>query len=189
MSWRAGVLDGTSSPPAAFDAADPAGSAVAAVNRGNMAAGLGIVAAAVVALATAACTGPATVASRLDYPVTIRALAPEYPKRTTIRRLPDDADREGFIDTYRMSRAEHRQVFLALPGPGWWLVTPRAQPTGGYRLRIRIGGRTAHACLEPPRGPVSQAFARPAYFVALPRHVEHIDWQDECTASDASLEP
>ena len=39
VSGRAVVLDGTSSPPAATDAADAGGPASATVNRGNMAAG------------------------------------------------------------------------------------------------------------------------------------------------------
>ena len=140
------------------------------------------------AIVVASCMSTIVAASQLEYPITIRALAPEFPKQISIQRLPDDADKEALIHTYRLFRPEHQQVFLALRTPSWWLITPRAQPTGGYRLRVRIDGRTAHACLDPPRGPATQAFATPAYFVALPRHVGRVAWQDACAPPGVSCE-
>ena len=131
---------------------------------------------------------PVVVACELEYPVTIRARAPEFPDQASIQRLPDDADKAALIDTYHLFRPEHQEVFHALRSPIWWIITPRAQRTGGYRLRIRLDGASAHACLAPPRGPVTQAFATPAYFVALPRHVERIDWEDICAPPDGSAE-
>ena len=135
---------------------------------------------ALLCLAAASCLIPTAALGDVRYPVTIRAQAPHFPEQASIRRLPDDANREQLIETYRMFRPEHRQVFLSLRIPSWWLITPRAQPTGGYRLRVDFDGETASACLDPPRGPVTMAFATPTYFVALPRHVEHIDWQHIC---------
>ena len=136
-------------------------------------------------LAAASCLSPVAAASPVEYPVTIRAQAPNFPEKVSIRRLPDDADRKQLIDTHRMFRPEHRQIFLTLRTPSWWLITPRAQRTGGYRLRVRLDAETASACLDPPRGLVTLAFATPSYFVALPRQVKRIDWQDICAPRSA----
>ena len=140
----------------------------------------------VLSLAAASCPGAGAVASQLEYPIAIRALAPAFPERTSIERLPDDADKERLIDAHRLFRAEHQEIFRALRTPSWWLITPRAQPTGGYRLRVRFSGQTARACLEPPQGPVTLAFETPSYFVALPRRIERVDWRDTCAPSEMS---
>ena len=142
--------------------------------------------AAALLLAAASCPSPVAAESQGEYPVTIPAQAPHFPERVSIRRLPDDADRKQLIDTHRMVRPEHRRIFLALRTPSWWLVTPPAQRTGGYRLRVRVDAETASACLDPPRGLVTLAFATPSYFVALPRQVKRIDWQDICAPACAA---
>jgi len=158
--------------------------------RARYAAVLGnVVAVAAVALVAAACATPAPTASAPELPVIIRALAPDYPERISIRRLSDDVERERLIDVYRMVGKENRRIFLALRTSAWWLVIPRAQPVGGHRLHIEMGDELASACLAPPRGPASQAFARPAYLVALPRSVTHIDWRDECPSPGETSEP
>jgi len=136
-------------------------------------------------LAAASCPSPVAAQSQIEYPVTIPAQAPHFPEQVSIRRLPDDADRKQLIDTHRMFRPEHRRIFLTLQTPSWWLVTPPAQRTGGYRLRVRLDAETASACLDPPRGLVTLAFATPSYFVALPSQVKRIDWQDICAPASA----
>jgi len=139
----------------------------------------------VLLLAAAIFPSPVAAASQAEYPVAIPAQAPHFPERASILRLPDDADRKQLIDTHRMLRPEHRRVFLTLRTPRWWLVIPPAQRTGGYRLRVRLDAETASACLDPPRGLVTLAFSTPSYFVALPRQVKRIDWQDICAPPSA----
>ena len=56
---------------------------------------------------------------------------------------------------------------------------------GGWRLRVRLGAETAGACLDPPRGRVTLAFATPSDFVALPSQESRIDWQDICAPASA----
>ena len=55
-----------------------------------------------------------------------------------------------------------------------------AERFGGCRLRVRLGAETASACLDPPRGLVTLAFATPSCCVALPSQATRIDWQDIC---------
>ena len=131
-------------------------------------------------LAAASCPSPVAAQSPVEYPITIPAQAPHFPERASIRRIPDDADRKQLIDAHRIFRPEHRRTFLTLRTARWWLVTPPAQRTGGYRLRVRLDAETASACLDPPRGLVTLAFATPSYFVALPGRVKRVDWQDIC---------
>ena len=56
---------------------------------------------------------------------------------------------------------------------------------GDCRLRVCFGATAAGACLDPPQGRITLAFATPRCFVALPRQVKRVAWQDICAPPSA----